>query len=96
MLIRTQNKQNIFNFNSINGIGFSNYYQGCELFIAGAGLEYTLGQYSSKEKALKVLDMIEAKYLEPVYISDIGGNEYAKYEHKVFHMPTDDEVEINE
>ena len=90
MLIRTQDKTKLIEFSNITIIEISK-----ENFNIQTP-SYFLGIYSSKEKALKVLDMIEAKYLEPVYINDIGGNEYAKYEHKVFHMPADDEVEINE
>ena len=77
MLIRSQNKQNIFNLDTICGIGFSNYCTKCELFVAGAGREYTLGMYPSQEKAFEVLDMIE---------NAVRMNE------KVFHMPLEEEV----
>lgn len=75
MLIRSQNKQNIFNINSIDGIGFSDRYTTCELFVAVNGREYTLGIYSSKEKAIQVLDMIEKEY-----VTSFGTN-------VVFYMP---------
>jgi hypothetical protein len=93
MLIRSQNKQNIFNINTISGIGFGEYsgdypYQ----IYALVNGEYLLGKYSSKEKAIRVLDMILEEYQVPTYINDQGGGEYANYWQKVFHMPENDEV----
>lgn len=96
MIIRSQNKQNIFSFNSISGIGFSEYCDKSypyQMYVLVEGREYLLGKYSSKRKAIKVLDMIQEQYLKPTYINDIGGGEYAKYERVVFQMPEDDEVE---
>lgn len=93
MLIRSQDKLNFFNINVIDGIVISYYYSYYQLFSAVAGREYFLGKYSTKEKAIKVLDMIQEQCLEPTYISDIGSGEYAKYEHVVFQMPEDCEVE---
>lgn len=49
---------------------------------------YVLGNYSSKEKALKVLDMIETHLEELEY--KINDREV------VFKMPQDDEVKENE
>lgn len=79
MLIRSQNKQNIFNLDTICGV-FLNYIgtkcKKCKLFVA-ADREYTLGIYSSEEDALCVLDMIE---------NAVRMNE------KVFHMPLEEEL----
>lgn len=96
MLIRSQNKQNIFNINTISGIGFGEYpdtYQ-WQMFALIDGREYLLGKYSTKEKAIKVLGMIEEKYNKPTYINDLGGGEYTKYERITFQMPEDIEVTI--
>ena len=46
----------------------------------------TLGIYSTEEKAIKVLDMIESKYTE--------GNEWLSVAGKVFQMPQDSEVNV--
>ena len=51
--------------------------------------------YSSKEKALKVLDMIEKKYLSYASIqSGFYGTHGIFNLPKVFKMPADDEVEV--
>ena len=92
MLIRSQNRQNIFNINTIGGIGFCQY-EDYQIYALVNGIEYLIGSYSSKEKAIKVLDMIEEEYQTPTYINDEGGGEYANYWQKVFHMPDDEEVE---
>lgn len=97
MIIRSQNKQNIFCFNAMSGIGFGGYCDKsypCQIYILVEGREYLLGKYSTKEKASKVLDMIQEEYLEPTYITDIGCGEYAKYERVAFQMPKDSEVGV--
>ena len=93
MIIRTQNKQNIFNINAISGLGFSEY-DSYQVYALCNGCEYLLGEYSTKYKALKVLDMIQSKYLEPIYIADIGGGEFARYERKIFQMPDDNDESL--
>ena len=54
---------------------------------------YCFGVYSSKEKSLKVLDLIQEKILEPIYENDLSCCEKGIYTSKVFQMPQDDEVE---
>lgn len=93
MLIRSQNKQNLFNMNAISGLGFAEY-DTYKIYALVNGRQYLMGEYSTEEKALKVLDMIEEKTNEPIYINEEGNGEYAKYFHSSFHMPQDDEVEL--
>ena len=50
-----------------------------------------LGAYSTEEKAIKVLDMIEDAYLNCNHSSMMWN--YAFVENKVFQMPQDSEVE---
>lgn len=57
------------------------------------GKRNTVAIYSTEEKAIKVLDMIQEKFQEPIYQNDIGCNEIAIYKSKVFQMPKDEEVE---
>lgn len=95
MFIRTQDRNGLIDINNITfrltepeyGYEIICYNTAC---IADEGYEL-LGHYSTKEKALKVLDMIQ--------------NAYEEYEHekafktglrlfKTFQMPKDDEVEI--
>lgn len=72
MWIRSQNLKALVNVQNIEMDGE------CEIW--GFGHATMLGKYSTKEKALKVLDDIE-KDLEYPYNS-------------VFQMPQDDEVEV--
>lgn len=99
MLIRTQDKRNLVDLqNIIISINkYPIYYpdkQGAPYYFNIETRNFVLGKYSYEEKALKVLDMIEAKYLEPGYINCVADNEYAKYDRKVFHMPEDEEVNV--
>jgi acetyl-CoA carboxylase carboxyltransferase component len=93
MFIRSQNKQDLVNMNTINGLGTVGYGTYNIYAVINDG-QCLLGKYSTKEKAIRVLDIIEERTNEPIYINDIGGNEYAKYYHSSFQMPQDDEVKI--
>ena len=57
--IRSQNKENLINANKIQIADVHNIYKNA---IWGDNVK--LGIYSTKEKALKVLDMIEKKIIE--------------------------------
>ena len=91
MLIRSQGKQILINLNTISRLSITETYQICAWANGG---QYFMGKYSTEAKALKVLDMIEERTNEPIYINEIGNGEYAKYLHSSFHMPQDDEVEL--
>lgn len=93
MLIRSQNKQNLVNINTIYGVGITEYGTYNIYAVINDG-QCLLGKYSTKEKAIRVLDMIEERTNEPIYINDTGGGEYAKYFHSSFQMPEDIEVEL--
>lgn len=65
------------------------------------GEKYVLGEYSSKEKAYKAMEMLREKYLQ--YISLQGGESVfveAVFQPnywvlpKVFQFPQDDEIEV--
>ncbi len=81
MWIRSQDKEMIMNCNAL-GIGLED-----DKSIYSNG--YVLGEYSTKEKALKVLDMIQ---------EHITKNEAGIYNSKfgVYQMPQDSEVNANE
>lgn len=51
------------------------------------------GEYSSEEKALKVLDMIQQEIVESNYTYYDNKNFVALPQTRVFEMPSDDEVE---
>lgn len=95
MLIRSQGKMGIINLDCVEAVGIVDEY----IIRAYAGnTVYGLGEYSTEEKALKVLDMIQKKYLE---YENFGGkvlNQYSAVSPfsfvppKVFQMPQDSEV----
>ena len=102
MLIRSQNKEQLCNLDSLYGICYEethDYKKGKAVstnheICVDTGVVDSIGVYSTKEKAIKVLDMIYEKYQEPIYQNDIGGNETAIYKNVVFQMPQDSEVEL--
>lgn len=89
MLIRSQDKKSIMNLDNIMRINVI-VPPMCitERMIMANGAE--LGTYSTEEKAIKVLDMIQKKYLEcncqPLMCN------YGFVRNSIFQMPQDDEV----
>lgn len=83
MIIRSQNKKNIANMNCIDTITIIGeeirYFYGSE---NGFGI---LGYYSTEEKAIKVLDMIQKEYIR-------ANDAYSGSLNIVFQMPQDSEV----
>lgn len=55
---------------------------------------YSLAKYSSNEKAMKVLNMIQDDLVLPIYKNIVGENETVIYTNKVFQMPEDSEVDV--
>lgn len=80
MWIRSQNKQLLMNVDTSDGILINEYPDECLISLEHDKASYDLGRYSSKEKALKVLDAIEES-LEYPY-------------NEVFEMPQDEDVEV--
>ena len=79
MLIRSQNKELLVNFNVSAGIEIEERNTKTVVTSYITGCSYLLGEYSTKEKALKVLDMIQDAY--------VNG-------HIDYQMPEDSEVEV--
>lgn len=94
MLVRSQNKEMLINANNISIISDSRYYYIiCDFYD---GNYYYLGEYSTKEKAMKVMDMIQNaitgtrfEFTDIVRDCYLAGIEI----HNVFNMPKDEEVE---
>lgn len=82
--IRSQNKQYLVIAEKINY-----FYTPPNFYISINGI--TVGYYSTKEKALKVLDMIQNHINEPTYLNHLAGED-ALYGKEVFQMPQDYEV----
>jgi hypothetical protein len=99
MLIRSQDKKSIINFNRLDTVRLSRYlekgvirehYQ-TDVFYDTAETFGVLGTYSSEEKALKVLDMIQEHALE-LHFSKIVPDRCGQIYGNVFQMPQDSEV----
>lgn len=79
MLIRSQNKELLVNFNVSAGIEIEERNTKTVVTSYITGCSYLLGEYSTKEKALKVPDMIQEAYLNGRI---------------VYQMPADSEVVV--
>lgn len=94
MLIRSQNKMSlvkfkniVININNISGkeiICWSQMNLGEDEYIS-------LGHYSTKAKAMKVLDMIQEAYCK---FMSVKNDDAWSGKESVFYMPEDSEVEI--
>ena len=59
------------------------------------GAEYgIIAEYSTEEKAIKVLDMICEKYQEPICENEIEDYVKLTYKNIIFQMPKDEEVKV--
>lgn len=90
MLIRSQNKEILVNFNVSAGIEIAEGTTKTVVTSYITGCSYLLGEYSTREKAMKVLDMIQEAYADaeliPMTVPNIG---------KMFQeAPEDSEVEV--
>lgn len=64
MLIRSQNKEVLTNLNALAGIEIAEGLVKTVITSYITGCSYLLGEYSNKQKAVKVLDMIQEAYEE--------------------------------
>lgn len=70
MLIRSQDKAFLLNFNNLTAIYVEKIDKDFSIVYNDFEDAYTLGKYSTEAKAIKVLDMIQEAY---------GDSEYTKY-----------------
>lgn len=89
MLIRSQDKAQLFNINHAKNISICEKGKGCAIYV---DYLYCIGDYSFKEKALKVLDMIQDAYERYEY-EKVFKTGLRLFE--AFQMPEDDEVTEN-
>ena len=61
MLIRSQDKEQLLNIDSVKTIGICERGKCFAIFIDSL---YFIGNYSSREKVIKVLDMIQEAYMD--------------------------------
>lgn len=64
MLIRSQNREVLINFNSMAGAEIAEGPIKTIITSYITGCSYLLGEYSNKAKAMKVLDMIQDAYAD--------------------------------
>jgi hypothetical protein len=77
MLIRSQNKRMIVNFDNICTVSAFPEKDSEDIYVEDGTGSLMVGRYSTKEKAIKVLDMLQEAY--------ING-------HSNYQMPEDSEV----
>lgn len=92
MWIRSQNKTKLLD---VDNIRITHYAKETtyDIVTSPSTLEYTkLGTYSTEEKALKVLDMIQETIIhnETVYAHAFSGSGVRDYD--IFQMPEDEKV----
>lgn len=87
MIIRSQDKKSITTDLNIN------IYEDDDGSVEMINKSLTsLGTYSTEEKAIKVLDMIQNKYFEHMTVESNGAIVNVLERPKVFQMPQDSEV----
>ena len=91
MLIRSQNKELLVNFNVSAGIEIEERNTKTVVTSYITGCSYLLGEYSTKAKAMKVLDMIQEAYERYEY-EKVFKTGLTLFE--TFQMPEDSEVEV--
>ena len=91
MLIRSQNKELLVNFNVSAGIEIEERNTKTVVTSYITGCSYLLGEYSTKAKAMKVLDMIQDAYERYEY-EKVFKTGLTLFE--TFQMLEDSEVEV--
>ena len=104
MLIRSQDKKSLCKYNSGIVTAFEKYdydvinnkmvpteIKGYDIFFCDNGREIQIGAYSTEEKTIKVLDMIENACYNFEY-SKFLGCENDTFAGCIFQMPQDEEV----
>lgn len=85
MIIRSQDKKNIVNFSNVDRIRI----QETDIWINAKDGIFRIGAYSTEEKAIKVLNMIQSAYNAIETMKIDGG---AWRDNHYFEMPQDSEV----
>ena len=103
MLIRSQDKRMIVTFDNICTVSASPEKHSEDIYVEDGTGSLMVGRYSTKAKAMKVLDMIQEAYanveLIPMEVQNIGkmfqkAIGKAIMNKMIFQMPEDSEVEV--
>lgn len=90
MIIRSQHKKNIVNLDNIDSI-YANEYGEINAYNGNGNSRILMGQYSTEEKAIKVLDDICA-FSNGIHFEKIATDQCGRLDGIVFQMPQDSEV----
>lgn len=103
MLIRSQDKKSLVKIGNLvilpkikNGLknrGTERHIVGYEIWCNHVNFEDVLGTYSAKEKAIKVLDMIQEAFYRQWDVEN-KFVDVTKNDTPIFQMPQDEEVEV--
>ena len=97
MLIRSQSKKQLINFNNYHGVAIS-YKSDCDFGVCAVYempsqevAQVEMGNYSSEEKAVKVLDMI-CGFANSKHYEKVAPEQCGYFDGVVFQKPQDTEV----
>ena len=80
MLIRSQDKRMIVNFDNICTVSAFPEKDSEDIYVEDGTGSLMIGRYSTKEKAMKVLDMIQEAYMEykcgEIVVNGLSGSAY--------------------
>lgn len=98
MLIRSQDKTIIVNFDNAFNIATRDINGAVAIYIGTQGSCCNMAEYSAKAKAMKVLDMIQEAYSEYQIMLNFSVSYLHEFKEKtdgfaIFQMPEDSEVE---
>ena len=91
MLIRSQDKRMIVNFDNICTVSAFSEKDSEDIYVEDRTGSLMVGRYSTKAKAMKVLDMIQEAYCK---FMSVKNDDAWSGKESVFYMPEDSEVEI--
>lgn len=91
MLIRSQNKEALLNFEKLSEIVIVGKENKWCIAARDARAAYLMGRYSSSKKSIKVLDEIQVAYQE---FMSVKNDDAWLGQEAVFQMPHDSEVEV--
>lgn len=99
MLIRSQDKTIIVNIDNAFSIAIRDINGAASIYVGSQGGCCIIAEYSTKAKAMKVLDMIQEAYSEYQIMLNFSISYLHEFKEKtdgfaIFQMPEDSEVEV--
>lgn len=99
MLIRSQDKTVMVNMDNVFGVGIRGVNGAAAIYAGSSSGCCDIAEYSTREKALKVLDMIQEAYSEYQIMLNFSVSYLHEFKEKtdgfaIFQMPEDSEVEV--